>query len=69
MVADLICLKRTVGEWDYFSYKSCDVGFLGWFCLNVLLMLHEQVYFIDSCAFNVEGWVELLGRSKGKVCC
>jgi len=37
--------------------------------LNVLLTLHEQVDFLDSCAISVERWVEFSGRSEGKVCC
>lgn len=48
------------------STESCDVAFL---FFNVVLTVHEQVYFIDSCAFNVEGWVEFSGSSEGKVCC
>lgn len=44
--------------------KSCDFVL---FCLMLLLMLHGQVNFTDSCAFNVEKWAEFFGKSEGKV--
>lgn len=64
VVTVLIGVKKTVGEWDAFSYKKLWCGF---FCFMFLLTLHGQVNFIDSCTFNVERWVEFLGRSEGKV--
>lgn len=55
--------------WGVGLFQLQKVVMWFFFFLNVLLTLHEQVYFIDSSALNMEGWVEISGRSEGKVWC
>lgn len=55
---------KLLGSGMILATKSCDVGC---FCLILLLTSHGVVNFIDSCACNVEKWVEFLGRSEGKM--